>query len=120
MFDTDDLGTVCSRYPYGYLGATVSPCIFLTFSNIDGWEPDFLIEEDFEAGSFPFSTDFKEFWESQSNKDQVFINCCSTGDIQIQYFPASRGFETKYFPITDGSNVPIVAIQASGLRSGMT
>ena len=117
-FDTNTLGVVCSQYPYGYLGDTVSPCIFLTLTDIENVEPDPITEEDFDARSFPFSPSFRTFWESQSNKEQVFIDCCSTSDIEIQYFPASRGFETKYFPITDDSNVPIVAIQISGLSLG--
>ena len=118
-FDTNSLGVVCSQYPYGYLGDTVSPCIFLTLTDIGDWEPEPITEEDFESENFS-SSSFLTFLESQSNKDQVFIDCSSTSDIQIQYFPASRGFETKYFPITDGSNVPIVAIQVSGLGPEMT
>ena len=117
-FNTDDLGTVCSKYPYGYQGATVSPCIFLTLTNIGDWEPNPIPEEDFAAGSFPFSSSFKEFWDSQGDKEQVFVDCSSSDTNAIEYFPASRGFELKYFPITDGDNVPIVAIQISGLSAG--
>ncbi len=117
-FDTDDLGTVCSKYPYGYLGASVSPCIFLTLADIGDWEPEPIAEEDFATKSFPFSTDFKEFWDSQSDKKQVFVDCSDSDKSAIKYYPAARGFELKYFPITDGDNVPIVAIQISGLSPG--
>merc|ERR1712110_1043115 len=71
-------------------------------------EPEPITEEDFEALRLKSNSSFRTFWESQSNKDQVFVDCCSTSNIEI-----------KYFPIQEGSNVPIVAIQASGLSSGM-
>ena len=118
-FDTDVLGTFCSKYPYGYLGATVSPCIFLTLTDIGDWKPEPISQEDFEAGSFPFSSSFKKFWDSQSgDNDQVFIDCSSSDTNAIEYTPASRGFDLDYFPIPDGFNVPIVAIQIKGLSSG--
>ena len=109
----------CYESPYGYLGASVSPCIFLTFDNIDDWEPEPITQEDFDEASFPFSDTFRAHWEAQSDKDQVFVDCSSESDSgSDEYFPATRGFETKFFPIQEGLNVPVVAIQISQLVPG--
>ena len=70
------------------------------------------------AESFPFSPSFKTFWERQSDKEQIFVDCSDSDTIAIDYYPASRGFELKYFPIPDGDSVPIVAIQVTGLSPG--
>ena len=109
----------CYQYPYGYLGSSVTPCIFLTFNNIDDWEPEPITEEDFDERSFPFSDIFRTHWESQSNKEQIFVDCSSEHDSwSDQYFPATRGFESKFFPIQEGLNIPVVAIQISQLVPG--
>ena len=82
-------------------------------------QPEPITEEDFEAGSFSLSPTFKEFWDSErGDKEQVFVDCSSSDTNAIKYYPATGGFELKYFPITDGENVPIVAIQISRLSAG--
>merc|ERR1711936_545660 len=49
-FDTATLGP-CENSPYGYVGDEVTPCVFLKFNKIWGWNPTPITEEDFTAAA---------------------------------------------------------------------
>jgi len=117
-FDMASLGP-CQNYPYGFIGDAAKPCIFLKFNKIWGWEPQPIDAADFdENADWPES--FKEHWESQGDQNQIWIDCQGRYPADkdalagMSYYPASRGFETKYFPFkgnADSYHSPLVAVQ---------
>ena len=123
-FDLSHLGP-CKDHPYGFVGDNVSPCVFLKFNKIWGWKPTPITEEDFEANDWPES--FHNHWKSQSEHEQIWVDCQGRNAADkealsgMEYYPASRGFDTKYFPFSgnkDEYHSPLVAVQFSDLPKG--
>ena len=137
-FKLNDLGP-CSEYPYihflhshGPKGRQdVRPCLFLKLNKIWGWEPMTINEDDFNYNEWlPQSLEEhlkKLDWSVDENRNNVFVNCYGRNPAdrdainEIEYFPKTRGFHTKYFPylgsynyIFESSSVyhsPLVAVQ---------
>jgi len=123
-FDVSALGP-CADHPYGFVGDNVSPCVLLKFNKIWGWKPTPISEEDFAANDWPES--FHTHWQGQSNHEQIWIDCQGRNAADkealssMEYFPASRGFETKYFPFTGNKeeyHSPLVAVQFKNVPLG--
>jgi len=108
QFDTTVLED-CEKFPYGFVGETVSPCVFIKFNKIWNWEPEPIDQEDVDAKDFP--AELKEHWETQTDKDNVWINCEGRFPADkealkdMKYFPASRAIPSKYFPFKGGAEL---------------
>jgi len=120
-FDLGSLGD-CGKGNYGFVGAEVTPCIFVKFNKIWGWTPTAIDDADMAEADFPAAV--KDHVASQEDKDQVWINCegrypaDKEALTDMEYLPASRGFPTKYFPFIGNKEVaklnyhsPLVAIK---------
>ena len=128
-FDTATLGP-CENSPYGFVGDVVTPCVFLKFNKIWGWNPTPIGEEDFaaaaEAGN-PWPEDFKAHWDAQADKDKIWVDCQGRNAADkealagMEYYPPSRGFETKFFPFQgnkESYHSPLVAVRFTDLPKG--
>ena len=119
-FDTASLGP-CANHPYGYVGDNVSPCVFLKFNKIWGWNPKPITDEDFEKNDWPAS--FKQHFDplSEDEKNQVFVDCQGRYPADKEalnegmiYIPATQGFPVKYFPYKgdkENYHSPLVVVQ---------
>lgn len=127
-FDLSHLGP-CQDYPYGFIGDEVTPCVFLKFNKIWGWKPAPVTAEDFdkeENKDWPAS--FKQHWESQTDKNQIWVDCQGRNAADkealsgMEYFPPSRGFESKFFPFKGQKDQvyhsPLVAVRFSDIPKG--
>ena len=117
----------CAQFPYGFInpdGGAISPCVFLKFNKIWGWDPTPITEEDFataeeEGKNWPGS--FKTHWAGQNDKNQIWVDCQGRypADKEVvaaamSYYPSSQGFPTSYFPYQgkkDEYHSPLVAVQ---------
>jgi len=111
----------CGKFPYGYVGKKVTPCIFFKLNNIWGWEPkpvkcatnnDALEPEIDAEDGLPKDLcpdSLKAHMNSAAGKgvvdDSIFIDCRGRNVAdqealagKISYFPASRALPIKYFP----------------------
>jgi len=128
-FDTATLGP-CENSPYGFVGDVVTPCVFLKFNKIWGWNPTPIGEEDFakaEEDGNPWPADFKAHWDAQADKDKIWVDCQGRNAADkealagMEYYPASRGFETKFFPFQgnkESYHSPLVAVRFTDLPKG--
>jgi len=123
-FDISTLGP-CKDHPYGFVGDNVSPCVFLKFNKIWGWNPTPITEEDFAANEWPES--FHNHWKAQSDHEQIWVDCQGRNAADkealsgMEYYPADRGFDTKYFPFAGNKeeyHSPLVAVQFTDLPKG--
>merc|ERR1711983_553928 len=67
----------CAQFPYGFInpdGGAISPCVFLKFNKIWGWEPTPVTEEDF-AENPEWPAEFKSHWDAQADKEKIWIHC---------------------------------------------
>jgi len=135
-FELDSNIGECAEYPYGFVakdGKPVSPCIFVKFNKIWDWEPTPIDQEDVNDVDFPPA--LKTHWESQSDKNNVWINCegrfaaDKEALVDLEYFPKSRAFPAHYFPFTGGAELkdlnppknyhsPLVAIKINPTNVG--
>jgi len=110
----------CQSHPYGYTGDKVTPCIFLKFNKIWGWDPVPITEEDFDNNpEWPAS--FREHWNNQGDKNKIWVHCKGRYaadqeviDNAMSYYPKSQGFDTSYFPYEgrkESYHSPLVAVQ---------
>ena len=117
-FDTAELGP-CGTFPYGYIGDAVAPCVFLKFNKIWGWNPVPINETDFANNDWP--ANFKAHWDGQKGaQNKIWVDCQGRNAADkealssMQYYPSTRGFETKYFPYEgrkEEYHSPLVAVQ---------
>jgi len=118
-FEVASLGP-CQNHPYGYVGDKVTPCIFLKFNKIWGWNPNPIDDEDF-ANNPGWPTSFKDHWSKQSNKEQIWVDCQGrypadqeVVEAAMSYYPSSQGFPSQFFPYLgrkDEYHSPLVAVQ---------
>jgi sodium/potassium-transporting ATPase subunit beta len=118
-FDVNRLGA-CGTPPYGFDEG--KPCVYLKLNKIYG-----LKNENFKDGELPenMPASLKTHIGSQPDKDQTWVECHGEypGDIealgQIKYFPATQGFEDKYFPYlgkTKDYISPLIAVQFANAK----
>jgi len=113
----------CAQFPYGFInpaGGAISPCVFLKFNKIWGWEPTPVTEEDF-AENPEWPAEFKSHWDAQADKEKIWIHCQgrnpadkeALADGGMTYLPATQGFPATFFPYTgnkEGYQSPLVAV----------
>jgi len=118
-FDPALLGP-CGTPPYGFDQG--KPCVYLKLNKIYG-----LKNENFKDGELPenMPATLKSHIGSQTDKDQTWVECHGEypGDIEalgkIKYFPATQGFEDKFFPYlgkTKDYISPLIAVQFANAR----
>jgi sodium/potassium-transporting ATPase subunit beta len=144
-FKPNSLG-FCGKFPYGYVGRTVTPCIFFKLNNIWGWKPRAVeCGNPEEKGSDGEPKDdcpasLVRHLESPVGKkagsSNIWIDCNgrNSADAEavsdgLQYFPASRAIPMDYFPYEGqknpdpktakiGYHSPLVALQVSPKTKG--
>jgi len=118
-FDPALLGP-CGTPPYGFDQG--KPCVYLKLNKIYG-----LKNENYKDGELPenMPATLKSHIGSQADKDQTWVECHGEypGDIEalgkIKYFPATQGFEDKFFPYlgkTKDYISPLIAVQFANAR----
>jgi len=118
-FDPALLGP-CGTPPYGFDQG--KPCVYLKLNKIYG-----LKNENYKDGELPenMPATLKSHIGSQTDKDQTWVECHGEypGDIEalgkIKYFPATQGFEDKFFPYlgkTKDYISPLIAVQFANAR----
>jgi len=124
QFDISELGP-CGDFPYGYVGETVAPCIFVKLNTIWGWVPEPVdCGDDDEHDQCPFSLT-NHIQHTAYGDQNVWIDCNGryAADREalegnLEYFPASRAIPISYFPFEGKSkgqayHSPLVAIKVN-------
>jgi len=121
----------CTEFPYGYVGPSPSPCIFIKFNKIWGWDPkklesldqDERFTMDEKAGGFPQAV-IDKYNANGAGKKDIIVNCHGRypADVEalqdMQYFPSNQVISADYFPYMGGEDIsgnvyhpPLVAVK---------
>ena len=119
-FKVADLGK-CGEDPFGLAESSPKICVYLKLNRIWGWTPRPIDAADITKAGKSWQEDFVRHWQSQDDKNFVWINCKTKNDEEqakfedFEYFPKNRGIDLKYFPFTKTENeevplAPLVAV----------
>jgi len=119
-FKTADLGE-CGEPPYGLTESGSKICVYLKLNRIWGWSPTPIDADDIIKAGETWSEDFVRHWQSQDNKNFVWMSCKAqnkeeqTKFEEFEYFPENRGIDLKFFPFTKKEDeevppAPLVAV----------
>jgi len=124
----------CRHFPYGYVASdsrsSPSPCIFIKFNKIWGWDPkdlDSLDEDprffmDEYEGGFPKAVIDKYNANGVGKKD-IIVNChgrypADEEALEMEYFPNNQVISADYFPYYGGKDIsgnvyhsPLIAVK---------
>lgn len=135
----DDRGG-CNEFPYGFVaeGGQVTPCIFIKFNKIWGWNPSELGDDagnpmtladddrftDDETVEDRFPAIVMEKYDALADKHDIVVNCegryaaDKEAITDMMYFPKSQSISSKYFPYMGGKDLtgnvyhsPLVAVK---------
>jgi len=134
-FDVNNTLGDCKAFPYGYVApdanSNPSPCIFIKFNKIWGWDPKDLesldqdprFTKDEKDGGFPKAVIDKYNANGAGNKD-IIVNChgrypADEEALQnMEYFPSNQVISADYFPYKGGKDIsgnvyhpPLVAVK---------
>jgi len=139
-FDPESL-EFCGKDHFGYVGESVTPCIFVKLNNIWGWEPK-AVEcgdpgEFSEVDGLPKDECPKTLLDhlnsaqvAEAGPDNIWVDCNGRNAADkealsggLEYFPKSRALPMDYFPYggprdketngTTGYHAPLVAVKIS-------
>ena len=115
-FKVDGLGE-CGVRQYGLTSGKI--CVYLKLNRIWGWKPLPIDADDIMSAGEDWPEDFARHWESQDNKNFVWMSCKPKKDEDqekfedFEYFPNNRGINLKFFPFVKTVKVqlpPLVAV----------
>jgi len=135
----DDRGG-CNEFPYGFVAedGQISPCIFIKFNKIWGWNPSELGDDPENpmtlADDYRFTEDktvldrfpkiVMDKYAALDDKHDIIVNCegryaaDKEAVTDMMYFPASQAIASKYFPYEGGKDLtgnvyhsPLVAVK---------
>jgi len=130
----------CGEFPYGFVAVKgeISPCIFIKFNKIWGWNPAMLGEDpnnpkkledddrftDDEEVTDRFPAIVQEKYNALADKHDIIVNCegryaaDKEAVTNMEYFPKSQSIPSKYFPYEGGKELtgnvyhsPLVAVR---------
>ena len=108
-FKVADLGK-CGEDPYGLTESSPKICVYLKLNRIWGWTPRPIDAADITKAGKSWQEDFVRHWQSQDDKNFVWMSCKTKNDEEqanfedFEYFPNNRGIDLKYFPFTKTEN----------------
>lgn len=123
-FRVTELGE-CGEPPYGLAASGNSKiCVYLKLNRIWGWKPAPIDATDITKAGKTWDEDFVRHWQSQDNKNFVWISCKTVKKLDVkkedsekidkfEYFPRNRGIDPKFFPFIKTEDVqppPLVAV----------
>ena len=127
LYNNDELGPICSKYPYGYfMDAEITPCIFFKINRIYLFKP-----EPFNVSMLGQTKDHLPSWYDRdilksrilNEPRKIYVDCHGKSKEEndkikgnIRYFPNDFGISFRYFPyhkVNVGNRLkgPLLAIQ---------